>query len=92
MKGRRRRIADPRRGLSGSKATQGYGQWLPLSVFQCCLTARRRAALGMRLDREIKPSDDHVMILDIGPTNQVDLRVESLGQSFKPIRREVVIV
>lgn len=54
------------------------------------LTARRRAAPGMRLDREIKLSEDHVIILDTGPADQVDPRVESLGKSLTPIRREAL--
>ncbi len=85
-------IADPKRGRRIFKIMQAYGTWLQLSVFQCRLTARRRAALAMRLDRDIKPSEDHVLILDIGPADAVDLRIESLGKSFQTIEREAKII
>lgn len=46
----------------------------------------------MRLDREIKPSEDQVRILDVGPADEVDLRVESLGKSFQAILREARVI
>ena len=69
-----------------------YGRWLQFSVFQCRLTPRRRAALGARLDGIIKPSEDHVLIIDLGPADAVDPRVESLGRPFENIKREAVVV
>ena len=63
------------------KTIKGYGHWLQLSVFQCRLTARRRFEMTERLEAAIKPSGDHVVILDLGPAGQVEPRVESLGKS-----------
>ncbi len=71
---------------------EAYGRGLQLSVFQCRLTARRRAALGARLDGIIKPSEDHVLIIDVGPADAVEPRVESLGRPFETIKREAVVV
>lgn len=85
-------IADQKRWRQVFKVMEAYGDWLQLSVFQCRLTARRRAALAMRLDREIKASEDHILILDIGPADDVDLRVESLGKSFKAIERQARVI
>lgn len=85
-------IADQKRWRQVFKVMEAYGDWLQLSVFQCRLTARRRAALAMRLDREIKASEDHVLILDIGPADDVDLAVESLGKSFKAIERQARVI
>ncbi|PGH57163.1 CRISPR-associated endonuclease Cas2 [Azospirillum palustre] len=85
-------IGDPKRGRRVFKAMEGYGRWLQLSVFQCRLTPRRRAALGARLDGLIKPSEDHVLIMDIGPVETVDLRIESLGRPFDTIQREAIVV
>lgn len=85
-------IADPKRGRRVFKAMQAYGRWLQLSVFQCRLTPRRRVALAMRLEREIKPNEDHVLILDIGPADEVDPRVESLGKRFEVIPREPMVI
>jgi CRISPR-associated protein Cas2 len=45
---------------------RGYGRWLQLSVFQCRLTARRRAELAWRLEETIHGREDHVLILDLG--------------------------
>jgi CRISPR-associated protein Cas2 len=74
------------------KLMHGYGRWLQLSVFQCRLSARRRAELAARLDALIHYAEDHVVILDLGPADQVDLRVESFGKSYAaPQRRAIVI-
>lgn len=85
-------IADARRWRRVFKAMRGFGQWLQLSVFQCRLTARRRADMAAKLEGLIKPGEDHVVILDLGPADQVDLSVESLGRRFEPIRREATVI
>lgn len=85
-------IADPRRWRRVFKVMKGHGQWLQLSVFQCRLTARRRADLGARLDREIHHAEDHVLIVDIGPADKVEPKVESLGKSFEAVKRQAIIV
>jgi CRISPR-associated protein Cas2 len=85
-------IADQRRWRRVFKLMHGYGSWLQLSVFQCRLTARRRAELGRRLDAAIRSADDHVLILDLGPADSVDPRVESLGRSFSATRRSAVVI
>ncbi len=59
-------ISDPKRWRKVFRTMEGYGRWLQLSVFQCRLTPRRRAALAMRLDRLIKTGEDRVLILDLG--------------------------
>ena len=85
-------ISDQKRWRRVFKIMKGYGQWLQLSVFQCRLTARRRADMAARLDREIKRDDDHLIIIDVGPADRVDLRVESLGKSFQTAKREAIII
>lgn len=85
-------IADQKRWRRVFKAMEAYGRWLQLSVFQCRLTPRRRAALGARLDGIIKPSEDHVLIIEVGPADAVEPRVESLGRPFETIKREAVVV
>jgi CRISPR-associated protein Cas2 len=44
------------------------------------------------LDGIIKPSEDHVLIIEVGPADAVDPRVESLGRPFETIKREAVVV
>lgn len=85
-------ISDDRRWRSVFKLMKGYGRWLQLSVFQCRLTARRRAELARRLEEAIHDRDDHVLILDLGPADKVDLRVESLGKTFESVRRTAVVI
>jgi hypothetical protein len=43
-------IGHPKRWRRVFKLMHGYGRWLQLSVFQCRLSARRRAELAARLD------------------------------------------
>jgi CRISPR-associated protein Cas2 len=85
-------IADERLWRRVLKLMRGYGQWLQLSVFQCRLTARRRAELARRLEEVIHGRDDHVLILDLGPADKVDPRVESLGKAFESVRRTAVVI
>lgn len=69
-----------------------HGRWLQLSVFQCRLSARRRAELAARLDALIHHAEDHVAILDLGPADQVDLRVESFGKSYEAPKRRAIVL
>jgi CRISPR-associated protein Cas2 len=74
------------------KLMHGYGRWLQLSVFQCRLSAQRRVELARRLEAAIHAREDHVLILDLGPADRVDPRVESLGKSFEPVMRAAVVI
>ncbi len=85
-------IGDPKRWRRVFRAMHGYGQWLQLSVFQCRLTARRRAELGAALEGLIKRGEDHVIIIDVGDAESVELAVESLGRTFAPIVREAIVI
>ncbi len=85
-------ISHPKRWRRVFKLMQGHGTWLQLSVFQCRLTARRRAELAARLEEAILHGEDHVLILDLGPADRTELRVESLGKSFTSARREAIVV
>lgn len=85
-------IADPKRWRRVFKMMQGYGGWIQLSAFQCRLTARRRSEMAQRLEEAIKQGEDHVLIMDLGPADAVEPRVESLGKSYAaPERRAIVI-
>ena len=85
-------ISDPNRWRKVFKLMHGFGYWLQLSVFQCRLTARRRAEMTARLDGLIKPSEDHILIADLGPADKVDVRVESLGKGYEAPKRQATIV
>lgn len=85
-------ISDPKRWRKVFRTMNGFGHWLQLSVFQCRLAARRRAEMTARLDKLIEPSEDHILIVDLGSTDKVDVRVESLGKSYESPKRQAVIV
>ena len=85
-------IAEPKRWQKIFKTMKGYGHWLQLSVFQCRLTARRRAEMATRLEGLIRPAEDHILIVDLGPADSVDPRVESLGKSYDAPARKATIV
>ena len=85
-------IADDKRWRRVFKLMNGYGRWLQLSVFQCRLTARRRAELARRLEEVIHAREDHILILDLGPADRIDPRVESLGKSFQPVTRRAMVI
>lgn len=85
-------IADERRWRRVFKTMNGYGEWIQLSVFQCRLTRRRRAELETRLRELIKAGEDHMLLIDVGPADQIHLAVESLGKSFARIERRAVVI
>ena len=85
-------ISDPKRWRRVFKTMKGYGVWLQLSVFHCRLDGGRRSELGMSLEGLIDNETDHVVILDLGPAEDVRLAVESLGKSFTPIERRAVVI
>lgn len=60
-------IAGRKRRQKVFNTMKGYGHWLQLSVFQCRLTIRRRFEMTERLEEAIKSSEDHVVILNLGP-------------------------
>ena len=85
-------VADPKRWRLVFRLMRGQGRWLQLSVFQCRLSGSRRAQLAAALERLINHAEDHVVILDLGPAESVDPRVESIGKPFERIERRAVVV
>lgn len=85
-------ISEPKRWRRVFKIMKGYGAWLQLSVFQCRLTKMRMLQLEASLGDVINHQEDHVLILDIGPAENVRPRVRSLGKRFEAVEREAVIV
>lgn len=85
-------ISDTKRWRRLFRLMHGYGEWLQLSVFQCRLSARRRAELQAMIDNIIHHQDDHVLMMDLGPADKVVPRVVSLGKDFQPVTREPVVI
>lgn len=85
-------ISDPKRWRRVFKMMQGYGEWLQLSVFQCRLTRRRRAELETGLRRLVKNGEDHVLLIDVGPADKIELAVASIGKTFSKIERRAIVI
>jgi CRISPR-associated protein Cas2 len=86
-------IGDDRRWRAVFKLMHGYGEWMQLSVFQCRLDRLRYLELTQRLEGLLCTTDDHVMLVDVGPAESVQPRVQSLGKrAFTPIERQPIIV
>jgi CRISPR-associated protein Cas2 len=85
-------IADQRRWRRVFKAMQGFGEWIQLSVFQCRLSRRRRAELETRLRELVKNGEDHVLVIDIGPADKIELAIESIGKTFAKIERHAIVI
>ncbi|MBX5455220.1 MAG: CRISPR-associated endonuclease Cas2 [Acidobacteriia bacterium] len=85
-------ISEPKRWRRVFKMMQGYGEWLQLSVFQCRLTRRRRAELETELRRLVKNGEDHVLLIDVGPADKIELAVASIGKTFSKIERRAIVI
>ncbi len=85
-------IADPKRWHRIYRLMRGYGHWCQLSVFQCRLTARRRAEVAARIEQVIHHGEDHVLIFDLGPADNIATRVESLGKDYHFNQRSATII
>jgi CRISPR-associated protein Cas2 len=85
-------IADQKRWRRVFKAMHGYGDWIQLSVFQCRLTGRRRAEMETLLRELVKNGEDHVLLLDLGPADRIELAIESIGKTFSKIERQAIVI
>jgi CRISPR-associated protein Cas2 len=85
-------IRDQKRWRRLFRAMEGRGEWLQLSVFQCRLSRRGLAEMTAALAEIIKHDEDHVVILDLGPADEVTPRVTSMGKHFEAVARSPVIV
>lgn len=85
-------ISDQRRWRRVFKAMHGYGEWIQLSVFQCRLTRRRRAELETRLRELVKNGEDHVLLVDVGPEDKIELAIESIGKTFSKMERQATVI
>jgi len=85
-------IRNDRRWRKLFKAMHGYGQWLQLSVFQCRLDRMRLLQLEEDIRTIVNQREDHVLIVDLGPAEQIRPKVRSIGMTFEPVERKAVIV
>jgi len=84
-------ISEPKRWRRVFKIMKSFGEWLQLSVFQCMLSQRQLLRMEYALKECIKNGEDHVLIIDIGPSDKIRPRFKSLGKTFEPLERKPVI-
>jgi CRISPR-associated protein Cas2 len=85
-------ISDEKRWRQIWRIMKGHGEWIQYSVFQCRLSRRRHAELIAKLDETIHHTEDHVIIIDLGRSEQVTLQVISLGKEFQVVKSGPKIV
>jgi CRISPR-associated protein Cas2 len=85
-------IADQKRWRRVFKAMHGYGEWIQLSVFQCRLSQRRRAELETRLRELVRNGEDHVLLIDVGPADKIELAMESIGKTVSKMERRATVI
>lgn len=85
-------IRNQRRWRRLFKTMHGFGSWLQLSVFQCRLDRIRIIKMEAAINEIVNHAEDHVLILDLGPAENVKPKVSSIGKTFDPILRQAVIV
>lgn len=85
-------ISDQKRWRRVFNAMHGYGEWLQLSVFQCRLSQRRRAELETRLRELVKNGEDHVLLIDVGPADKIELAMASIGKNISKLERRAIVI
>lgn len=85
-------ISNPKRWRSVYRTLRGYGVWVQLSVFQCRMSKKRALLLESLLSEIVNHREDHVLMMDLGPAENVKPRVGSIGKAFVPIEVVPVIV
>ncbi len=85
-------ISDSKPWRKAFRLLKGFGHQMQLSVFQCRLTARRRSEMMTGLECEIIIAENHVLMIDVGPTGRVELKIESLGKPHEAPKRHATVV
>lgn len=85
-------VRDQRRWRRIYKTMRGFGEWVQLSVFQCRLDPIRRLRLEDAVRSIVKHDEDHVLIMDLGPADNVKPKVLSIGLTFEPVGTDPVVV
>jgi len=60
-------IREDKRLRRVAKVMRGFGDRVQYSVFRCVLGARERVLMQQKVEALIKDSEDHVLIVDMGP-------------------------
>jgi len=87
-------ISDDKRRDRVFKTLRNRGDHVQFSVFLCELNAREYAALKGELEECVHQRDDQVLILDLGPAEnvfEIGQGIECVGFAYCPPQRIVVV-
>jgi len=84
-------IRDERRLRAVANCVEGYGHRMQYSVFICDLSPIELVYLRADLDQAIRPSEDSVMLVDLGGSDSPS-RIVFLGQHLRLPDRGATIV
>lgn len=84
-------ICDPKRLRKMYKKMLGFGDRLQLSVFRCDLNDGERVLLQGAVLEIMNQKEDHVMIVDLGPSDS-ESRIEFLGKRLSMSDRTAIVV
>lgn len=86
-------IADPKRLARVARTCSDFGERLQKSVFECLLTDTDRIVLEHRLKKIIDEDQDQVLFVELGPArgDATLRRIRSLGKTYEPAERVVII-
>ncbi len=86
-------ITDDKRLRKVFKTMRNFGDHLQYSVFECQMRAQDLARCRAELSQIIKPSEDQVLFVDLGPSEGRGERViTSMGLPYSAIDAPCIIV
>tara|TARA_B100001093_G_C26797557_1_gene1001852 strand:+ start:1265 stop:1555 length:291 start_codon:yes stop_codon:yes gene_type:complete len=76
-------IADPKRLRSIARTLESYGWRIQYSVFECPLSAKKKAELLAQLAEQINHREDQVLILSLGnEATSKSNAIQSIGKNY----------
>ena len=86
-------VANDKRLRQMAKTLRGYGDRVQYSVFRCTLGDRERVELQGRCEDVMKPSEDRVLIVSLGPEGgRGGKALTALGKAMPEVEQLAYIV
>jgi len=86
-------VSDKKRLRRMLRTLRGFGDSVQLSVFLCTLSKLEKALLEEAVRKVIKPGEDQVLIVNLGPSNgRAREAIQALGRPCIPADRQPLIL
>ena len=56
------------------------------------IVSRSLTLASATLGELVKNGEDHVLLIDVGPADRIELAVESIGKTFSKITRQATVI